>query len=1335
MSSFPSFRIGAGLSILIAFVLLFSPSKAVGQDVSAEISSQSDGSLLVDFIFNWRTSLAEFVDSAGVEQWSYEHIDKITGEFRSASKTVELPSYASPTVTVLRFESDEIDVPVLRTSSAVAQNARVEGLGMYRKKPVVDVVVPVYSLDADRSVLVRSRRISVLITPGEAAYDAGLAAQIEQDRVPKGSSVLNSALSTGQIFRLSITEPGVYRINRALLTALGLNPDAIDPNSIEILGNGGKPLPALNALSRISDVAAIPAQRMGGGDGNFGSADEILFYANGPSGWNYVDGSFEHFVHPYSNDNAVFMKVGAAAITELEMRPLTASSAGQVFQTTTGRMFVDLEERVWSREHGSGSDWMSNTIRSGGSRSILTNTVLPGLLAGVVNYEARVAIASNPRATVAMISSGTTLAQRTASLTTTQRSEDPTASISVFSFDQTVAAAQPLNLTMQLLNQSNEPEASLDWLRVTYSQDLVKSTGPLFFTTRPGVTSDQTYQLRGFASTPTIWDITEGRLAWSHEPAVSSGTISVRISASDSFLRPRDLVAFLPTDVKSLTASQASPVSNQDLHGVTGFPELVIVAPTGFLPAAERLASHRRAQNMEVAVVTQTQVFNEFSGGVPDMRAVRDYMRFLYTRAPADRLPKYLLLLGDGHYDFRGISGFQQALSNQIFPYETDESVYTDGTFTSDDYFGLLDVNEGVWRYTSFTEISSERVDIGIGRFPVQNLAEAEMMVDKVISYEDPSTFGSWRSRYTAIADDGPTGLSGVQNDNDLHLTNVDQVVELVAQTLYPEINLHKIYAETYQRVFLNGFRIPEAKKEISAAINRGSLVVNYSGHGGPNGLAQEEIFTKDDALALTNKDKLAVFITATCSFGWWDLEEFQSGAEALLLNPNGGAVAMLTTVRLVYTSGGTTTLNAGLNREINKAMFELDEDGRPRRLGDILALTKNTEVGLQGNSRKFNLLGDPSMRIGLPEHNAVVERLNSVPLQSAVGQMKALELVKIEGEIRNHSGGTNTAFNGNVDVTVYDAERQVPILVRYWGPNDSFRQREELLWRGQVKAVNGKYEAVFVVPKDISYSNEPGRISVYASDVNAHAIGYSENFIVGGTTSNLPNDTAGPDLRVFINDSTFVSGQTVTGNAELLVRLFDESGINTVGTGVGHEMLMTLDGADTSAEDIGSGFVAEPNSYQRGTVRWPLPELSPGRHTLSVRAWDVLNNSSTAEISFNVANDEVLNVLNVYNYPNPMNRETRFVFEHNQPPGTSAEVEIRIYTLSGRPIRTITSDEALPGGILTSGSLQVFWDGKDDDFDRPATGIYLYRLRVVTNGSNGERHVSEHVDKLAIIR
>lgn len=1316
-------------AILLVWTLL--PVSGSAQVRMSE-SERTPGGTTLTFEFDWDTSLSAFLDSAGVHIWSHASLAAASGGLLTTSHTLELPDKRFPTLQLISRDYEEREVAMaLEEDDPWPQQPPVwgSGLGTARKRHLVNIVTMPYRLNPDSGRMERLRKLVVRVSFGKDPVSPSSTAALA------GKRVTDSVLADGSLYRISVSEEGVYRITRAFLSTLGLNPDIIDPDRIRLFSNGGQPLPALVGAERIDDLREVPAWRTGGGDGQFDADDEVLFFARGPQGWTWNGSAFEHYVHPFSTDNAVILKIGSGIGPTLPVRVDGSTQTAPEQETTRGRQVVDLEETVWSREHGSGQDWVSNRIRPGSDRVIFSGLALPGLMAGTVTYQARVAIASNPRATVAMLSEGTVLAQQTAATIIVNDPEASAASPSVFSFVQQVAEGQPLSLSMRLLNQANDPQAALDWVRMEYEQELRAQDGYLSFTTRPEVTGAQRYRLAGFATTPLVWDVTGGLMHDAYFVEGTGGDYLAHVPEHADNASPRDIVAFALDAVRDVAADQARSIPNQNLHGVTSWPALVIVTADPFLAAAERLADHRRGQGLDVAVVTQDQVFNEFSGSVPDMRAVRDYMAFLYGRTNnPDLIPRYLLLFGDGHYDYRGLSGVENAQINHIFPFETEESFRTVASYTSDDYFGLLDPDEGEWTFVSIQSKSEERLDVGIGRLPVQTASEAAMMVDKLIRYDDPATFGSWRSTYTAIADDGPTGLSAQQNDADLHLTNIDQVVQYIADEVFPAINVKKIYGETYERVFLNGFRLPQARRDILDAIERGTLVVNYSGHGGPDGLAQEAIFTREDAASLTNKDLLPVMITATCSFGWWDLEEEQSGAEVMLLNPSGGAIALLTSVRLAYTSPGQNTLNAGLNRVLNREMF-LRDDGLPRRLGDILRVTKNTEVGLEGNSRKFNLLGDPSMRLGIPAGQAVVESLSGVDLASDTGQLKALDKVSISGTIRDDTGQIDADFDGLVSVSVFDAERRIAIKERRYHIEPFFREREDLLWRGDVRAQAGHYQAVFVVPKDISYTDLPGRIAVYARNAGDQALGFSENFLVGGTSDSPPQDAVGPDIEMYIGDSTFVSGATVAPDPELIVSLYDDSGINTVGTGVGHEILLAIDGNEEEAVDIGSAFVAEPDSYQKGEIRWSLQDLEPGSHTVSVRAWDVLNNSNTAEISFNVADDKVLEVFNVYTYPNPMSRETRFVFDHNQPAGTPAEVQIRIFTLSGRPIRTISTDEALPGGVLGNGPLIIHWDGKDDDLDRPATGIYLYRIRVHVDLPGRERQVSEHVEKLAIIR
>jgi hypothetical protein len=583
------------------------------------------------------------------------------------------------------------------------------------------------------------------------------------------------------------------------------------------------------------------------------------------------------------------------------------------------------------------------------------------------------------------------------------------------------------------------------------------------------------------------------------------------------------------------------------------------------------------------------------------------------------------------------------------------------------------------------------------------------------------------------VADDGPAG-SG--SDGDLHTQNADVVAESIV-ALHPEVTTEKIYAISYPVVTTsNGRRIPEVNRDIKSSLEDGVLVWNYSGHGGLEGLADERIFTKEDIAELDTGDRMAVFITATCTFGRFDTDREKSGAEELLLKSNGGSVALFTTVRIVVTWSNPNTFNLGLNLELNRHLLKREAGGKGLRLGDVMRITKNTSVGLQGNNRKFNLLGDPTMRLALPERFVSVDAVNDVPVDSSEIELRALEKVNLKGSVAIQSGDVDPSFNGIVEVTVFDAKRSVeidPDEVRHI-PSGQYTIQSDLIYRGKVQATAGKFETSFVVPRDIAFSDLPGRIAMYASSSDIDGFGAREDVSVGGTADNPVTDIEGPEIQLFLNDTTFVSGGLTTSEPLLIVQLSDESGINTVGTGVGHEMLLVIDGDEQNAIEIGDRFEGTLGSFQDGTVSLRLPAQPAGDHMLSVKAWDVINNSSKQDLEFVVTAGEDLVLNNVFNYPNPMANRTRFVFEHNQPPGTPAEIEIRLYTVAGRLIQILDGADTLPSGILPGGPVQIPWDGHDQDLDRVAPGIYLYQVKVSVDLPSGERDSVEHLGRLAIV-
>ncbi len=1344
--------------LLAAVAVLGCVQIASGQQSRVTTLESSTGGVTLEFTAVWEVSLRQTLDSLGFSVFDDRIPSAATGGWVTSSKEIELPAAASPTVQVISSDFEEVRLP-LATEESLAELLEIlarpaafdGGVGISRGAAIGSIAFQPLSYDRETETLRRYRRIVARVEYGAASRRfQGVRA------VTAGNphlDVTQSVLADGTVFKIPILEEGVYRIDYALLERMAgeanITVSGIRPDEIKLYTNGGAPLPKLAGAPRPADLIENPIIVNGGGDGSFDPGDSIIFYARGTRGWTYdPESGWSHFRNPFTNENYVFLKLGGASGRRVETVAFPNLSSPRSFERVEGRFFVQPDEHMWSKDAGSGLTWTSRRIQPNGELRILDNYAVPGLAAGTVRYEASVAIRSNPRTAVRFFDGSTNIGRILASRALSSGPYSPVAVNSTGSFEQSISGGA-LNVTMRLESAAGAPAAALIWLRGFYPQNLTASNGYLRFASPAGESGNLEYRLSGFSQSPTVWEISDGRVLRAHAVDGSGGNVRIHTTV-DASSAPPEFVAFAPEGIRLLSEVLSDwgmaprHIQPQNLHGISGFPEFVIITPQEFYPAAERLADHRRGQGLDVRVVDIQQVYNEFSGGHQDMRAVRDYLKFLYDRGPtSEPALRYALLFGDGHFNFRNIreADTPTTLENWIPSYQTEETFDPIQSYTSDDYFALLDDHEGVWEtpmgYSSPAPPGApvERVDIGIGRFTVQTEAEAEVVVNKIIEYDSPTTHGAWRGRYTFLADDEYNGLSAQENDYDLHTQNADAVAELV-EVEAPLMNLKKIYAQSYQREFLGGWRIPTAKRDLLATLNEGTLVFNFSGHGNTETLMQEEVFTRADVARLNNRDRQSVFITATCDFGRWDLQDRQSTAEDLLLYEGGGSVALFTTVRVVHTSSGINTLNVGLNRELNRAMFQYDDDGRPRRLGDILRITKNTNPGLEANNRKFNLLGDPSMRIGLPSQEITIDEVNGVHLTESEAALRALDRVNIRGSVRRDGGALDSEFNGNVEITVFDAVREVPVPNRARMPRPYYTVREDLIWRGIAEVENGRFSADFVVPKDISYRDESGRISAYAHSADQQALGFTHDVIVGGTADNPADDGEGPEIRLFLNDTTFVSGGLTTPNPTLIVKLFDESGINTVGAGVGHEMMLMLNDNEQDVVDLSRYYESEPGSYQRGTVTYPIDhDLASGTNSLSVRAWDVLNNSSTERLEFFVGEAESLALRNVFNYPNPTSGRTRFVFEHNQPIGTPASVQVRIYTINGRPVRTIETEEALPAGMLSGSVVQIPWDGRDGDFGLLASGVYLYRLRVETEGLEGERYVSEHIDRIAIIR
>jgi Peptidase family C25 len=742
-----------------------------------------------------------------------------------------------------------------------------------------------------------------------------------------------------------------------------------------------------------------------------------------------------------------------------------------------------------------------------------------------------------------------------------------------------------------------------------------------------------------------------------------------------------------------LSPEPMGKIPNQDLHGSPA-ATLIIVSWPAFLPQAERIAQfHQQYDKLSSLVLSTEQVFNEFSSGMADPAAIRDFVKMMYDRAGIDssKKPRYLLLLGDASYDYKDRL---KNNSNLVPAYQSAQSLDPVSTYTADDFFALLDDADDI-----NAAGSPALLDMGVGRIPAKTVAEAKAWVDKLFDYADPKSLGAWRNEQTFIADD---------QDQNLHLIDAEAITTAAAAA-NPVFLQNKIYLDAFPQVgAAAGNRYPAANQAISNQVQRGTLIWNYNGHGSYARLAEELVLDKAIVDSWTNANRLPLMITATCDFAPYDNPAIQSLGENILLREKTGAVGLLTTTRLVLAFS-----NRIINRNYLQAALVPSADGSYLRLGDALRQAKNKTYQTQNdivNNRKFTLLGDPAMRLAFPANRVQTTSINGHAASAGPDTLHALTRYSVSGAITDPQGRPLPAFNGTVSVMVYGREDTARTRAN---DADSYQQSFPLqpspLFKGRASVVNGVFEFSFIVPADITPHPGRGRIVYYADNGEQDGNGSFNNFLVGGMQG-LSSDNAGPVVKAFLDSENFVDGGIAKQAPLLLLHLSDSSGINIADRGTGHDITAVIDG-DTSQEyHLGAFFKAETDTYQKGSLRYQLPVLAEGHHTIVIKAWDVANNSGKAQLAFRITKQADPQLLQVRNYPNPFTSITRFWFEHNRP-NEDLEASIRIFTLDGKLVKTIRQTINTPG-IRSS---DIEWNGTDEYGSRLVKGIYLYQVAIET--------------------
>ena len=802
------------------------------------------------------------------------------------------------------------------------------------------------------------------------------------------------------------------------------------------------------------------------------------------------------------------------------------------------------------------------------------------------------------------------------------------------------------------------------------------------------------FEIKSISSDALIWDVTDPVNVKQIEYTIAGDGFSFK-SATDTL---RTFIAFTAANALVPTIISA-PVPNQDLHSSVAADMVIITHPL-FKAYAEKIADiHIKNDGMTSQIVTPAEIYNEFSGGIPDIAAIRNYLRMKYLKQKGTKSPlRYLLLLGDGSYENKTPPPDNP---NFIPTYQSQNSNVVVSSFTSDDFYGLLEDGEGE---------ADGILDIGIGRLPVSDTTQAGIVVSKIKRYLNPGNMGDWKNVICLTADD---------EDGNTHMSDAEGLAAVIEDSV-PSYNIDKIYLDAFQQTTtVNGQSYPEVNKAINDRINSGCLIFNYTGHGNESGLAAERVVKTEDINSWNNEGRLPLFITATCEFSRFDDIEINlatrqmtgkpSGGEMVLLNKNGGGIALMSTTRVVYSAP-----NYDLNKNIFSCAFSRDSSGSTMRFGDIIRIAKNGS-GSGPNKRNFTLLGDPALKLAYPYYGTVVtDSVNNVQVYDNIDSLKALSQVSIAGHIEDRNGKTYDSFNGTVSPIVYDKQSRIKTLANDGGLTMTFNIRNNILFSGKTMSKDGRFRFSFIVPRDIDYSFGSGKISYYANDDKEDMNGSFDKITVGGFSKILVTDTEGPDIKLYMNDTLFRNGGITDSNPKLLAIINDSAGINTTGAGIGHDLLGFLDNESNRSFVLNNYFENDFDNYMRGRIIYDLSGLSAGNHSLTVKAWDNFNNSSERTISFNVVTDGKLMLRNLRNYPNPFSGETNISLEHNRPDNL-LDVMINIYSVDGRIIKIIRTKVTPNGYTLPA----VVWNGTDDGGRKVGRGLYPYTVTILTG--NGE--------------
>ncbi|CAL2090793.1 putative secreted protein (Por secretion system target) [Tenacibaculum sp. 190524A05c] len=1109
------------------------------------------------------------------------------------------------------------------------------------------------------------------------------------------SQTSNTVLSNGTWYKFAIDTTGVFRINAEFLRNLGLNPNSIDPRNIKIYGNGGKTLPELASDFRYNDLQENSIFVSGEADGSFDSNDYILFYGIGPHSWSVdiPNETASHVQNIYTNQAFYFITVADTPGKRITNQAVLTGTSTTAINTYDDYIFYEKENvsllavgRLWFGENFSVNRTQDFTLPFPNAASGNTITVK-------VTAASQSTTASNMNITVNGFNAPTIGFPPVSSST----------SSGLARYGQSTSQVNSANtISVQLdYNNNGNPSARafLDYIEVIGKKNLTSSGQQFTFRsfTEAKATGIVDYTIGNATEIFRVWNVTDPINITNIENESTSNSNFIFKSNGGNL---NEYVVVNENDYYTPTQIPDRRVTNQNIHALTDIDYLVITT-SQLLNEAQRLADyHQNNSGLNSRVVLLSEIYNEFASGSPDVTGIRDFIKYLHDNSATNKL-QYVCFFGDSSYDYKDrISG-----NNNVMPtFHATQSFDLVSSYVTDDYFVMIDDTDG-------RMLGNDDIDISSGRIPVTTVQQANNVVNKILSYYNTSSFGDWRNTVTLVADD-----IDVTTDATLQ-SGLEEVADSIKK-YKPIFNVNKIYADAFrQENSSGGERYPQVKNAITNTIEKGTLVFDYFGHGGEDGLAAERVLEIPQIQEFNNSN-LPLFITVTCEFSRFDNPLRDTAGEQLFLNPNGGAVSMITTTRDVFIS-----LGEAFNKELTK--YVLDFDNADDAISKNLIKTKNETT----SSQRFFIyyFGDPAMKLAIPKPDIRISRVNDVPITQPIDTLKALSRIKIDGIVTDNSGAPLNNFNGTVFTTIFDKPIDKTTLDNDgFGIINTFDSQESKIFRGKSSAQNGNFSFEFIVPKDIKITYGNAKFSFYAENQEIDKSGINLDVVVGGINDNAPEDLIGPDIQLFMNDESFIDGGTTNTSPNLIIKLSDISGINTSITAVDHDIVAILDDNQSEPIILNDFYETELDDFTKGIVNYQLRDLSVGTHTIKIKAWDTYNNSSEATLTFEVVSDTKLLLENVLNYPNPFTNYTEFWFNHNKP-NEPLEVQVQVFTISGKLVKTINETVQTTGGL----SRTINWNGLDDFGNKIGKGVYLYKLKVRSTVSNLS---SEKYEKLVIL-